>query len=243
MKPSLNKFLTRQEQFLLAGLACALILGSGIIWLDRGRKGLFIEEPAPPPLVPQPGEITPSPAAPPVDSPVPVKEPPPEVQPRQIRVDITGAVNRPGVYTFVEGTIVDDALKAAGGSTEEAEIAAVNRAAPLIDGSQLLVPKRTRFGRLEPSDAEFRPYGARVTPGDAGRTEVEGDRKPVDINRANMAELQTLSGIGSVKAREIIMFRRRRPFRQIEDLLEVKGIGPKTLESLRDRVTVGSLIQ
>jgi len=241
VKLSLNKFLTRPEQLLLVGVACAMVIGSGIIWLDRGREGLFIEEPTPSsPELPGEGPSAAVPA-PSVEGTVQREETQEKALPKQIRIDVTGAVERPGVYTLRSGDIVEDAIRAARGVTEGAELAAINRAAPLVDGSQLLIPTRNPFGRLEPADAEYRLYGAKAEL--SAKTQVSipgGALAQVDINRAKEKELEDLPGIGPVKARAIISYRQQQPFRSVEDLLEVKGIGPKTLEGLRDRVSVGS---
>jgi len=123
---------------------------------------------------------------------------------------------------------------------QELDLSALNRAAHLIDGTQLLVPSRNRFGRLEPADSEYRMYGTRASLPSSPRLQPAGGPSlRIQINQASAAELQSLPGIGPVKAQAIISYRQQHPFRRNEDLMQVRGIGPKTFEQLRDRITVG----
>jgi competence protein ComEA len=141
-------------------------------------------------------------------------------------VDVTGRVRHPGVYRFKAGDRVIDAIRRAGGPRAGADLTALNLAAPLTDGTQILVPKE---GQTIPS-AE----GAGGTvPGSAG------GGAPININTATEAELETLSGVGPVTAAAIIQYRTDHgPFATVDDLLDVSGIGPVTLEELRPQVTV-----
>ncbi len=140
-----------------------------------------------------------------------------------IIVHVTGSVLRPGVYELNEGARVIDALEKAGGSLEGADLERINLAQPLIDGQQVFIPKE----RAEGDDAGL--VSQQVLPFDTR----------VNINHADQSELETLPGIGSVKARSIISHRQKNgPFHSVEDLLQVSGIGEKTLESIKDLVTV-----
>lgn len=136
-----------------------------------------------------------------------------------IRVYVSGAVNRPGVYTLAADSIAEDALQSAGGPTEDADLTLVNLAATLRDGQQLHVPA---FGQ-EPVPT------------------VSLTTLPllVNVNTAGAAELQTLPGIGPVTADSIIAYREEHgPFRTVDALLLVPGIGPATLEKIRGFVAV-----
>jgi competence protein ComEA len=138
-------------------------------------------------------------------------------------VDVAGEVRQPGVYEFAEGDRVIDAIERAGGSLPKAELSLLNLAAPLADGTQILVPK------AGPPAVSGVPGG--TTPGSAGGL--------INVNTASATELETLSGIGEVLAATIIEYRTQNgPFTSVEDLMDVSGIGPATLDEIRDQVTV-----
>jgi competence protein ComEA len=137
-------------------------------------------------------------------------------------VDVAGAVHQPGVYEFAEGDRVIDAIERAGGPLAKADLSLLNLAAPLTDGTQILVPKAGAAG-TSPAPAEV--------PGAAGGL--------ININSASATELETLSGIGEVLAATIVEYRTQNgPFASVEDLMDVSGIGPATLDEIRDQVTV-----
>ena len=115
-----------------------------------------------------------------------------------------------------------DAIEAAGGVRPGAELGAINLAALLVDGTQILVPKAGEVPA---------PGVARV------RGDVAGGL--VNVNTATATELETLPGIGEVIAQAIIDHRTENgPFASVEELLDVTGIGDATLEALRELVTV-----
>jgi competence protein ComEA len=136
-------------------------------------------------------------------------------------VDVAGEVQQPGVYEFVEGDRVIDAIERAGGQLPKADLSLLNLAAPLTDGIQILVPKAG-------------PPGAVVPGGTMGSSSGL-----ININSASATELETLSGIGEVLAATIIEYRDQNgPFASVDDLMDVSGIGPATLEEIREQVTV-----
>ena len=137
-------------------------------------------------------------------------------------MDVAGAVRQPGVFEFVEGDRVIDAIERAGGPLPKADLSLLNLAAPLADGTQILVPK------TGPAVAGV-PGG--TAPGSSGGL--------ININSASATELESLSGIGEVLAATIVEYRDQNgPFASVEDLMDVSGIGPATLEEIRDQVTV-----
>jgi competence protein ComEA len=137
-------------------------------------------------------------------------------------VDVAGEVKQPGVYEFAEGDRVIDAIERAGGQLPKADLSLLNLAAPLTDGTQILVPKSG-------------PPGA-VVPGGTVPGSTSG---LINVNTASATELETLSGIGEVLAATIIEYRTQNgPFASVDDLMDVSGIGPATLEEIRDQVTV-----
>lgn len=136
----------------------------------------------------------------------------------EIYVHVLGAVQRPGLYVLQAESRVVDALAAAGGSTEAADLAGVNLARPVEDGEQILVPVA----------------GAAPDPGGG-----PSDDDTVNLNSADQAALETLPGIGPALAERIITWREENGrFRTVDDLLSVPGIGEKVLEGLRDAVRV-----
>ena len=139
-----------------------------------------------------------------------------------VLVDVAGFVRKPGVYEFVEGDRVIDAIDAAGGPRKGAELTGLNLAAPLTDGQQVLVP--------DPMPASTAA---------AGTTVAADGSTLVNINSADAATLETLSGIGEVLAQAIVDHREDNgPFASVDDLLDVSGIGDATLEDIRSEVTV-----
>ena len=137
-------------------------------------------------------------------------------------VDVAGAVHQPGVYEFAEGDRVIDAIERAGGPMPKADLSLLNLAAPLADGTQILVPKAGPPGAVIPGGG---------APGTSGGL--------ININSASATELETLSGIGEVLAATIVEYRDQNgPFASVDDLMDVSGIGPATLEEIRDQVTV-----
>ena len=138
----------------------------------------------------------------------------PAVRPRVI-VDVTGAVRRPGLYRLPDGSRVADALERAGGATRKAFLEAVNLAAPLADGQQVLVPRKAAMGGACPATATG----------------------PVSLSAATLEQLDTLPGVGPVTAQKILDHRTAHgAFRSVEELDAVPGIGPATIEELRELV-------
>ena len=139
-----------------------------------------------------------------------------------VLVDVAGWVRRPGVYEFTEGARVIDAIDAAGGARSGALLEALNLAAPLTDGIQILVPREGQEG---------------VAPAPVTGGAVAGGL--VNVNSAIATELEELPGIGEVIAQRIIDYRTENgPFATVDELLDVSGIGDAILESIRELVTV-----
>ncbi len=135
---------------------------------------------------------------------------------QELVVDVAGAVRRPGLVHIAQGTRVADALAAAGGSTPRADLAAVNLAAPLADGEQVVVPLRGAAGAPASGPAAT---------------------APVDLNTATPEQLDALPGIGPATAAKIVAFRTAHgPFRSVDELVAVPGIGPARIEQLKGLV-------
>lgn len=151
--------------------------------------------------------------------------------PAPVVVHVAGAVVRPGLVRLGGGARVADAVDAAGGLRPDADLDRLNLAAPVADGQRVWVPV---IGRQPP--AEIGPDGGAVAP-DASAPGATGD--VVDLNTATAADLETLPGVGPATAQAILDHRRRiGRFRAVDELLDVRGIGPSKLAALRDRVRV-----
>jgi competence protein ComEA len=140
---------------------------------------------------------------------------------RRLVVHIVGAVRRPGLYRLADGSRIADALRHAGGPTRKADLTLVNLAAPVADGTQVVVPRRTP------------PAGPGGPPGDAGE-EAAG---PLHLNTATLEQLDELPGVGPVTAQKILDYRQQHgAFSSVDDLDAIPGIGPARLEQLRELV-------
>ena len=140
-----------------------------------------------------------------------------EAQVPTVYVHVFGAVANPGLYRLDEGARVVDVIAAAGGLTPEADENAINLARPLSDGEQLQVPA------VGESPAE---------------SPVDGGDGRVNLNTADVTALDTLPRVGPAIAQRIIDWRESNGrFTSVDDLQEISGIGPKTLEKLRHLVT------
>lgn len=144
-----------------------------------------------------------------------------------IYVDIKGAVKVPGIYQLKNQQRIWDALALAGGVSEEADTTQVNYAQKVKDQMIIYVPKK---GEPVPQSLETLQESAPAQ---------QNQEEKINLNTATEAELQTISGIGAKKAQEIIRFRDEQgPFKTVEELKNVPGIGEKTVERLKDMLTV-----
>jgi competence protein ComEA len=157
----------------------------------------------------------PAPAAPPVRV--------ERAHPVTALVHVAGAVRRPGVYRLKPGARIDDAVQRAGGATARADLSAVNLAAKVEDGRQVLVPERAPRG----APAATAP-GSAAAPG-----------QPINLNTATLEQLDTLNGVGPATAQKILDFREEHGgFGSVDELAQVPGIGEKRLASLKEQVRV-----
>lgn len=142
-----------------------------------------------------------------------------------IIVHVVGAVKNPGVFTLAQGSRVFQAIDAAGGALPAAGLSALNLAAPLSDGGQIMVPTK--------DEAASKPApGVGTGPGSQGVGLV-------NLNTATPADFESLPGVGPVLAERIVAWRMDHgAFSSVEGLNAVTGIGPKLLAGLRDLVTV-----
>jgi competence protein ComEA len=177
------------------------VLGGVVYYLGRPAEAPFT-------IVPPPATFTPAPSP----------------TPRPLRVDVTGAVMHPDVYVLPPDSIVRDAVRAAGGPTEDADLSQVNQATPLHDGMQVYVPRRGETVRAAPTAPSPR----------SAPTSQPAPASRVNINTASAEELETLPGIGPVMAQRIIA---GRPYASVEEILRVPGLGPATFEKIKNLIT------
>lgn len=198
-------WIERHRSHIMIVLCNLVLLGAAVLLLRR-------------PPSPQ-GPVLQIATAPPTLTPVPTPTPAP------LRVYVSGAVAHPDVYQLPSGSIVKDALAAAGGALPGADLARLNLAQQLFDQQQVHVPLAGETPPPVSSSAQT------ISPSSGSGC--------LDINRATLEELDGLPGIGSTYAQRIIEYRAAHgPFQDVEELAEVKGIGPATLEKIRDLVCV-----
>ncbi|GLK17568.1 hypothetical protein GCM10017602_20500 [Herbiconiux flava] len=162
-----------------------------------------------------------------------LSEPVPPAAPALL-VHVLGAVASPGVYELGAGSRVVDGVAAAGGFAPSADSASVNLARPLVDGEQLRV---LAVGEAPAPPLPGTPAGA--SSGSAAPSGGASAPSLVNLNSATEIDLDTLPRIGPAMATRIVAYRDANgPFASIDDLLQIPGIGDKTLESLRPLLTL-----
>lgn len=145
-----------------------------------------------------------------------------------IWVDVSGAVNTPGVYRLKQGSRVFEAVQEAGGFLENADTVGINQASVLSDGEKLQIYTIEEAQQMEIQPKEFSDSGEKA--------DTNGK---ININTADLAELQEIPGVGEKKAQSIMEYRETRGgFQNIEQLQEVPGIKGKTFDEVKDYITV-----
>jgi competence protein ComEA len=144
---------------------------------------------------------------------------------QKIMVDLKGAVLAPGVYEANEGERVIELIERAGGLSENADRSKVNLAERVTDEMVLYIPAVGEVGEIVQGTPSF--------------TQVDSKEAKVNINKADATQLETLPGIGPAKSAAIIEYRETSgPFKSIEDIKSISGIGDKTFEKLKDNISV-----
>ena len=161
-----------------------------------------------------------------------------------IMVSVTGEVARPGLYTLPRDARTIQALKAAGGVTPAGDPNSVSLAQRLKDGASIVVKlRRVAPGKAPPaapaltSESHAATAAARASRA-APAPPATAARTPVSLNSASLAELAALPGVGLPTAQRIVAYRREHPFRQIEELLLVRGITTAEFDKLRPYLTL-----
>ena len=220
--------LSRSE---LAGLALVLVatLAGAGLWYSRSLPRAVEIAQTPAPRVAPVGAAAASASAGPVPAEPVVSgfaSPSAVMAQPSVVVDVTGWVRRPGVYELAAGSRIVDAVERAGGAKRRADLSLLNLASLLVDGQQVLVTKRGARPTVPAgSSAGALPSGSSVG--------------LINVNTAGETELEAITGVGEVLAAAIVAYRDEHgPFTSVDQLEDVSGIGPTTLEEMRDQVTI-----
>lgn len=221
----MSNWLERYRGYILITLINVIILGGVVVLLRR-------------PIQPEITVTLPTPTA----TSIPTATPLPTPTPHPLRVYVSGAVTDPDVYELPPGSIIKDAIEAAGGVTSKDGLECINLALPVADSQHIYVPKRCEetptvslptvpsvtVASLLPQPTMSPP----TTP--SAMLSVEAGGK-VNINTASQSEIETLPGIGPSRAQDII---ENRPYHSIEEIKKVPGIGEGTFQKIKDLITV-----
>ena len=158
---------------------------------------------------------------------------------QEIMVDIKGAVKNPAVYSVAKDARVNEVIILAGGLTDQADRKSINLAQKVTDEMIIYVASSGENITVVPSSAPSSPTDTTATgPGNA-TSETSAISDKVNLNTADLAQLQTLNGVGAKRAQDIIDYREQNgPFKTPEDLGNVSGFGEKTIEKLKESITV-----
>lgn len=155
-----------------------------------------------------------------------------------ISVYICGAVKSPGVYDFLEGSRICDAVERAGGFKKSAAKMKINLASTLSDGEQIIIPTKKQAAKRRKSADNVSGTNIEGNTGAAGSNDTTDKSGLVNINIADKSELMTLSGIGESKADAIIAYRQKSSFSKIEDIKNVSGIKDGVFNKIKDNITI-----
>lgn len=160
-------------------------------------------------------------------------------KPKEVTCDISGAVKHPGVYTLKNGERLNELIESAGGPAENAELKKVNRALILHDQDKVHIPYNGEKIKAAEIVSSVGTNGTSIAPTAESETDAQTEGSKVNINTANVQELQKLSGIGEKKAQQIIAYRQKiGRFKKIEELKQVSGIGDKTFDALESQLEI-----
>ena len=211
--------LESQHQKIIIVLVVVILAGGGYWMLKHFHPALFLGDP---------DFVVETETTPPT--------PPSSTAQPEIVVHVMGAVKSPGVYHLSTDARVHEAIEKAGGKTDQADLHSLNLAAKMRDGEQIYVPEIRQIpdvGQTIPTSSS-----SAAPPQPSVRRSASSDGSRININTATFQELQTLRGIGPTMAQRIIEYRQTSGrFATVDDLTNVKGVGEKTLEKIRDSIT------
>lgn len=156
-----------------------------------------------------------------------------------IRVDVKGMVKKAGVYELAKNSIVNDAIKKAGGLTSKADTTNVNLSKSLTNEMVIYIPKKEEVTKSTVNDALVDKSNSVGFIDNESSNETTNTSTKVNINTATLTELTTLSGIGESKAQAILEYRTKNGnFKTLEDLKKVSGIGEAAYEKIKDNICI-----
>ena len=156
-----------------------------------------------------------------------------------IRVDVKGMVKKAGVYELAKDSIVNDAIKKAGGLTSKADTTNVNLSKSLTNEMVIYIPKKEEVTKSTVNDALVDKSNSVGFVDNESSNETTNTTTKVNINTATLKELITLSGIGESKAQAILEYRTKNGnFKTLEDLKKVSGIGEAAYEKIKDNICI-----
>ncbi len=150
---------------------------------------------------------------------------------KTIGIHIKGAVNNPGYYEVENGSRLNDVIDKAGGETEEADLNRVNLAQKILDGEEIIIPKKGEAADIS--------INSNVYYTQENKSDKKSNAEIININSADMYQLCKISGIGESIAEEIMAYRKKNGgFNSIEDIKNIKGISEKKFQEIKDEITV-----
>ena len=170
-----------------------------------------------------------------------------EYIPKYYNVDIKGSVKTPGVYTVKEGTIINEVIELAGGLKKGATTKNINLSKKITDEMVIYIYTETELKKKDPIIIEECTVKTEyidtcdktsIITTEDNKTNTEVSNSMININTASKEELMTLSGIGESKAIAIIEYRNNNPFKNIEDIKNVSGIGEAAYQKIKDSITI-----
>ena len=227
-----------KKEVIIAGAAALLLLGSitGYL-LVRDNSDIIVETSKEQTGLESAGDRTGAVAVAPATTAVEAKE---------IKVYVTGCVNRPGIVALEKGQLIDDAIRLAGGATAEADLEGINLVYELKENLMLYIrsKKEQELPEIKSETPGEAGKGIRVVKDSGGAVVNENSSESssnsqININTASMTELDKLPGIGEATARDIIAWRESNgPFKTIQDIMKVPRIKESRFASIKDFITV-----
>ncbi|CAM2845171.1 helix-hairpin-helix domain-containing protein [Hathewaya histolytica] len=156
-----------------------------------------------------------------------------------IKVDIKGAVKKPGIYTLSAESRISDIVNMAGGFLQEAELIKVNLSKRLQDEDLIYIPKKGE--NIDPSIEAALTQGIdnKANKENSHKANAKDKSEKININKASVEELKTLPGIGETRANSIIQYREEKGgFKSADELKNISGIGDKTLDKFIHKVDI-----